>query len=140
MAAAPPSDLEANTLQAALAREVEARSDNRFTLTCDRRADRKTRCSFSERDPSTLEKDLLPPVPNACGDSKLKRGFRFVRIGDEFNPEQNVAYSIYLEDQMSRSNRGESFAILEAVFDMASANQKPFGGRPISLRSQRSNK
>ena len=91
-------------------------------------------------DPSTLEKDLLTASAKCVWDSKLKRGFRFVRIGDGFNPEQHVAYLVYLEDQVSRSNRGESFAILEAVFDMEGANQKPFGGQPISQMATQRNK
>ena len=50
-----------------------------------------------------------------------KQRFRFVWIGDGFDPEHDGAYSVYLEDQIDRSNLGEAFSILEAVADIERA-------------------
>ena len=65
--------------------------------------------------------DLFIACARRVAEMTPKRRFRFVWIGDGFNPEQDVAYSVYLEDQLSRSNLGETFAMLEAVSDIERA-------------------
>ena len=65
--------------------------------------------------------DLFIACARRVAEMMPKRRFRFVWIGDGFNPEQDVAYSVYLEDQLNRSNLGETFALLEAVSDIEGA-------------------
>ena len=65
--------------------------------------------------------DLFIACAKRVAEMMPKRRFRFVWIGDGFNPEQDVRYSVYLEDQLKRSNLGETFAMLEAVSDIEGA-------------------
>ncbi|QIB34486.1 rhamnan synthesis F family protein [Ancylobacter pratisalsi] len=43
---------------------------------------------------------------------------RFVWVGDGFDPERDLNYSIYLDEQIQRSNLGDSFAMVPAVTDI----------------------
>ena len=65
--------------------------------------------------------DLFIACAKRVSEMMPKRRFRFVWIGDGFDPEHDVAYSVYLEDQVNRSNLGETLAILKAVADIESA-------------------
>ncbi|MCS0503137.1 rhamnan synthesis F family protein [Ancylobacter mangrovi] len=44
---------------------------------------------------------------------------RFVWVGDGFDPRHDLTYSVYLDDQIRRSDLGDSFAMMPAVDDIA---------------------
>ena len=65
--------------------------------------------------------DLFIACAKRVSEMEPRQRFRFVWIGDGFDPELDGAYSVYLEDQIDRSNLGEVFSIVGAISEIESA-------------------
>jgi glycosyltransferase involved in cell wall biosynthesis len=65
--------------------------------------------------------DLFLTTAAAARRLSPERSFRFVWIGHGFDPDKDVAYSVYLAEQIARSGLSETVVLLDEVTDLAPA-------------------
>jgi len=67
--------------------------------------------------------DLFIECANRILKESSNKDFRFIWIGEGYNPERDVAYSVYLKDQVQRSGLEKSFIFMNATHEIEYAFQ-----------------